>query len=227
MTTRPRIRPAAVATAFVLAALALTACAGTGAPAAGGNSGVPLDGAPSASASPGAHNAQDAAFARAMIPHHRQAVAMAALAPGRAGSTAVRTLAAHVAQAQRPEITAMAGWLTAWGAAAPAVEGSGDDGMAGMAATPSASSVPQRHGRAAAMPGMMSGEDMTALRGLRGAAFDSAFLRMMISHHQGAVTMARTERSSGMYGPARELAASIVASQSAEIARMRTMPGGR
>ncbi|MCA1219070.1 DUF305 domain-containing protein [Streptomyces sp. 8L] len=233
MTTPPRPLRAAAATAgLARAARVLTACssAGDGTPGT-----APQGGAPSASVSPGAHNAQDAAFARAMIPHHRQAVAMAALAPQRAGSAAVRTLAARIGRAQSPEITVMTGWLAAWGVSAPSAgtpsagsgEHTGMPGMSGMGSSVTASARPAPHGSgaSAAMPGMMSDADLATLRGLKGAAFDTAFLRMMIGHHQGAVTMARAERSGGVYRPAKALAASIATSQTAEIRQMRTLLG--
>jgi uncharacterized protein (DUF305 family) len=39
------------------------------------------------------------------------------------------------------------------------------------------------------MPGMLSDEEMAALDAARGVAFDRMFLRFMIRHHEGAVTM--------------------------------------
>ncbi|MEU9019519.1 DUF305 domain-containing protein [Actinomadura sp. NPDC048394] len=153
----------------------------------------------SMSAAQASHNEQDVMFAQMMIPHHRQAVEMAGLAPSRASSAQVKTLAAGIEKAQAPEIEKMTGWLKAWGAPAA---------MTGM-----------HHD----MPGIMSDKDMTALKALKGAAFDKAFLRMMIEHHRGAVTMARAEDRSGQNADAKALAASIVRTQSAEIATMRDL----
>ncbi|MEV4090787.1 DUF305 domain-containing protein [Streptosporangium saharense] len=144
------------------------------------------------------HNDEDVMFAQMMIPHHRQAVEMAKLAEGRAGSQ-VKELAGKIEAAQEPEIRTMSGWLTAWGAQA-----SGEHGMPGM-------------------PGMMSDQDMEELRGLSGAAFDRAFLTLMVQHHEGAVAMAKREQAGGAYEPARRMAADIVTSQSAEIATMRRL----
>jgi uncharacterized protein (DUF305 family) len=153
----------------------------------------------SMSAAQASHNEQDVMFAQMMIPHHRQAVEMAGLAPSRASSAQVKTLAAGIEKAQAPEIAKMTGWLRAWGAPAA---------MTGM-----------HHD----MPGIMSDKDMTSLKALKGAAFDKAFLRMMIEHHRGAVTMARAEDRSGQNADAKALAASIVRTQSAEIATMRDL----
>lgn len=152
---------------------------------------------PSMSAAQASHNEQDVMFAQMMIPHHRQAVEMAGLAPSRAASAQVKALAAGIEKAQAPEIATMTGWLKDWGAPAA---------MSGM-----------HHD----MPGIMGEKDMTSLKGLKGAAFDKAFLRMMIEHHQGAVTMARSEGRSGQNADAKALAASIVRTQTAEIAKMR------
>jgi uncharacterized protein (DUF305 family) len=179
-----------------VAALALTACGG-GTTDSGHSMGGHSMGASSASA-PAGHNSQDVMFAQMMIPHHRQAIVMAEQAATRASSPEVKKLAAQIEHAQGPEIQKMTGWLKAWGVAVP----SGDMKMG--------------HG-----DGMMSERDMKKLGTLSGKDFDKAFLQMMIKHHQGAVTMARTEQASGSFADAKALADSIVTSQSAEITTMR------
>jgi uncharacterized protein (DUF305 family) len=126
---------------------------------------------------------------------------MSRLAESRASSAEVKELAKQIEAAQDPEIQTMSGWLQSWGMQMPS-------GMPMM-----------DHG----MPGMMSEADMTKLESLSGAAFDKAFLEMMIKHHEGAIEMARQEQSSGAHQPAKELAASIIESQSAEIAKMKQL----
>lgn len=163
------------------------------------------DAAPDGHATPAAssaakHNAADVMFAQMMIPHHRQAVRMAELAHGKAGST-IAKLAARIKKEQGPEITKMSGWLRSWGKPVT------DHGMDGT-----------NHG-----DGMMTEADMKKLGGMSGAAFDRMFLTMMIKHHQGAVTMAKMERDGGTYPAARSLAASIIATQNKEINRMRDL----
>ncbi|WP_182885235.1 DUF305 domain-containing protein [Microbispora sp. H10885] len=150
------------------------------------------------------HNERDIWFARMMIPHHRQALEMARLVEGRAAGGKVKELARKIEAAQDPEIRTMTGWLESWGVQVP---GEG---------------VPMDH-MDHDMPGMMSGEDTNKLKGLEGAAFDRAFLTMMIQHHEGAVTMAEEEQGAGVYEPARRLAGSIITSQSAEISTMRKL----
>ncbi|MDT3446919.1 MULTISPECIES: DUF305 domain-containing protein [unclassified Pseudofrankia] len=159
------------------------------------------------------HNSADVAFTQSMIMHHGQAVEMADLAPTRASSAEVKTLARQIRDAQAPEITMMTGWLTAWGQ--PTISsGSGMDMGAGhdMTVMPSHS-----------MAGMMSEQDMSKLRAASGRDFDRMFLTMMIEHHRGAIEMATTEQRDGFYGPAKELAGSIVTSQTAEITTMEKL----
>ncbi|MFI2642484.1 DUF305 domain-containing protein [Streptomyces sp. NPDC018610] len=216
---RSLLRPAAAVAVAVTAALVLTACGGDGGSASPHRPGHGT-GAAAPSAGHTGHNAQDVAFAQQMIPHHRQAVAMAALAPTRANSQQVKDLAAKIRKAQDPEIDTMTGWLRDWDAAVPDADASAMADMPGMDHSGSGHS-------AAPMPGMMSDADMSGLEKMSGDAFDRAFLRMMIGHHEGALAMARTERAQGDYGPAIALAKSIVTSQSAEISGMRKMLGER
>jgi uncharacterized protein (DUF305 family) len=73
------------------------------------------------------------------------------------------------------------------------------------------------------MDGMMTDKEMKELEGAKGAAFDKAFLEMMIKHHEGAVAMAKTEQSSGQFPEAKQMATDIVSSQSAEITKMKNL----
>jgi uncharacterized protein (DUF305 family) len=180
-----------------VAALTFTACGGGGNTDSGHSMAGHSMGASSAPAS-STHNSQDVMFAQMMIPHHQQALVMAEQAATKASSPQVKKLAAQIEQAQGPEIQKMTGWLKAWGAAVPS--GGMDMG----------------HG-----DGMMSEQDMKKLGQLSGREFDKAFLQMMIKHHQGAITMARTEQTSGSSANAKALADSIVTSQSAEITTMQ------
>ncbi|AVH55761.1 MULTISPECIES: DUF305 domain-containing protein [Streptomyces] len=198
-------RHAAVAAAGA-AALVLAACGG------GGDSSAGHDGhttaSPSstaASASQGRHNAADVAFAKGMIPHHRQAVRMADLAHGRARSAQTTKLAEDIKKAQGPEIETLSGWLTSWGEEVPA-EGAMDHSMHDTG-------------------GMMTTAEMDELQKASGKAFDTAFMEMMIKHHEGAVSMAKTEQADGSYAPAKKMAGQIISSQTAEIDKMNELLG--
>jgi uncharacterized protein (DUF305 family) len=163
------------------------------------------------------HNAADVTFAQQMIPHHQQAVAMAKLADSRAGNGQVKQLATRVQAAQDPEIAQMQGFLATWGAPATG----GMSSMPGMTSTPSdgMGSMPGMDG-GTAMPGMMSNADMTNLGKASGAEFNRMFLQMMTAHHQGAITMAKTELADGINPQAKTLAQNIIAAQQGEITEM-------
>ncbi|MFJ6939603.1 DUF305 domain-containing protein [Streptomyces sp. NPDC101132] len=201
---RSAVRRTALAAATAAAALLLAACGSDGSTAGGHAGHGSTTPSPSAPAATGQHNDADAVFAAGMIPHHRQAVVMAELAGTRAASPEVKTLAAEIKKAQDPEIATMTGWLRAWGEPVP------EEG----AATEHAG-----HG----MAGMMTPEEMANLEKSSGAAFDKAFLELMIKHHEGAVEMAETEKAQGRHPGAKELAEAVVTTQSAEIARMKKL----
>lgn len=200
-------------TSAAMASMTMTTPSGSAGAASGSPAGSAAPSMTSMSAMPSvtasasdssAHNAADVTFATDMITHHRQAVTMADMAAKSASSPAVKTLAAQIKAAQSPEITEMSGWLTSWGQKVPAA--GMDMGMPGMD-----------------MPGVMTSAEMSKLQAATGVAFDKLWLQMMISHHEGAVTMAKTELSKGAAAQAKTLAQSIITSQQAQITTMRKL----
>ncbi|MFE5484910.1 DUF305 domain-containing protein [Streptomyces sp. NPDC056527] len=145
-------------------------------------------------------NAADYTYAQMMIVHHRQALTMTALAPQRAGSAQVKKLADRITAAQKPEIDAMEGWLKNNGGPR---EQSGHD----------------HH----TMPGMATEAQLAQLRKAKGTAFDDLFLKLMVTHHEGAVTMAAEVLGQGNNVLVEEMANDVIAQQTAEINRMRSM----
>lgn len=162
-------------------------------------------GGSSASAAPSAtrtdFNDADVMFLQMMYPHHAQAIEMAKLVPGRSQNQQVITLAQNIEKAQGPEMTQMTSLLQSFGKPAPTADS----------------------GHMAGMPGMMSAEQMNALTGLSGAAFDRMWLQMMIDHHTGAITMSNTELRDGTNPDAKKMAEAIIANQQAEISQMQGM----
>ena len=152
-------------------------------------------------------NDADVAFAQEMIPHHRQATEMAAMAASRTDNADILDLAEQISAAQDPEIETMTGWLEDWGQDVP----ESMEGMEGMDHS--------------GMSGMMSEDEMTALEDASDSRFDELFLSMMIEHHEGAVEMAQTEQEEGQNTAAVALAEQIEATQEAEISQMREMLG--
>ena len=198
---------------IILVAAAATAFTGT---AALGGCGSTQTAPPASPASPPpvsqAHNQADIMFVQGMIPHHAQAIAMSEMAVQRAGSPQVKDLAARIQAAQQPEIEQMTALLRAWNAPVP-------DAYSPMGGTGQV-----HHG--GGMPGMMSGDQMQQLGQATGDAFDRMFLQTMITHHQGAIAMAETERKDGQNPEARELAQRIIDDQQREITEMQKLLGG-
>jgi uncharacterized protein (DUF305 family) len=213
MRTSTRISAAVAATAL---SLALAAC--------GGNSGA-AGSATSASTSSSAsstvaaqHNAADVSFTQNMIVHHQGAIAMAELAATRASSQQVKDLAKKIEAAQTPEIDEMTSWLKTWGEPATA-----SGGMSGSMPGMDHGSMPSGSMGSTGPMGMMTDEQMGQLKAATGREFDRMFLQMMITHHQGAIDMAKTEQANGSNPQAIALAKSIDTSQTAEVTQMNQM----
>lgn len=165
------------------------------------------------------HNSADVMFAQRMIPHHQQAVEMSDMLLAKQGiDKRVTDLATQIKAAQAPEIQQMQGWLTAWGNP-PMPPMSSDDmdhgGHAGMGDMPG---MPP-------MQGMMSDDDMNALRDAQGVEAAKLYLTQMITHHEGAITMAQKEISDGQYPDAIAMSHAIVTTQQQEIDTMRAILG--
>ncbi|ARE77897.1 DUF305 domain-containing protein [Streptomyces sp. NPDC059558] len=158
-------------------------------------------------------NAADHAYVSRMIEHHRQALTMSALAPERAAADGVKRLAERITAAQKPEIGAMEKWLARYPAPAPAPSAGASAGSGGH---------PQGHDHGA-MPGMATEQQLKDLAAAGGADFDRLFLTLMTAHHEGAVKMAGEALAGGNNGAVEEMATEVVATQSAEIHRMRSM----
>lgn len=150
------------------------------------------------------HNDADVMFAQMMIPHHEQAVQLAAMVPEHSTNSAVIALASTITAAQQPEISAMKALLLQWDV---------DPHKAG------------EHG-GMAMEGMVDDATMAKLGTLNGQEFDTLWLQSMISHHQGAIEMANTEIADGKSPDMITMAKNIVAAQQAEIDQMKKMLGG-
>ena len=198
-------RLAGAATTAVAVLTVAAGCGGSDHDSTSGGHNTGAAASPAAPAQPGAgHNEADVTFARAMIPHHRQALEMATTAESRASSADVLALATRIKRAQGPEIEEMTTWLRTWGAPTAAHSGGG-------------------HGD---MPGMMTDAEMAAFAAATGTDFDRRFLEMMIRHHEGAVEMARAQQRQGADPAATALARAIERDQAAEITEMRSLLGG-
>jgi uncharacterized protein (DUF305 family) len=180
-----------------LPALLLAACAGSPPPTAA---------PPPARA---AHAAADITFMQRMIGHHRQALEMTALVPGRAEREIIRRLAGRIEASQVAEIDQMRRWLETRGEPAPGDERHHEHGAGD---------------HRGAMPGMLTGDELAQLAAASGDAFDRRFLALMIRHHEGALTMVAdlfATEGAGQEPDVFRLASDVDADQRAEIARMQ------
>jgi uncharacterized protein (DUF305 family) len=171
------------------------------------------------------YTAADVHFMTSMIGHHAQAIRMARLAPSRAASPSIRTLAERIVNSQRDEIATMQRWLRDRLQPVPEVSPEGDVGA--MPATHGGGHTAHAaHGDSTLMPGMLTPAQMRELDDARGAEFDRLFLVYMIQHHRGAVAMVK--QLFGTYGAGQDesvfkLATDVNVDQETEIARMERM----
>jgi uncharacterized protein (DUF305 family) len=151
------------------------------------------------------HTQADVRFMSAMIGHHGQALAMAALAPANGAGPEILRLAERITAGQQDEIASMRQWLSDRGEPVP-------DAHHAM------------HGHA--VPGMLTEDQMQELARARGPAFDRLFLTYMIQHHRGAVAMVKELYATP--GAAQDetvfkFADDVGVDQTTEIARMERM----
>jgi uncharacterized protein (DUF305 family) len=142
-------------------------------------------------------NGLDRAFATEMVPHHRSAVDMAAIAKEESNRSEIKQLADAIVTTQNAEIEQLR--AVDQGLEEAGIE-VGDLGVA-------------EH-----ETGM--NEDASMLEEAR--PFDREFIDMMIAHHRGAIRMARVELEKGENRELKELAEAIVDAQDKEIDEMNT-----
>lgn len=157
-------------------------------------------------------SAADVQFMQGMIVHHAQAVEMTALLESRTENKEVRSLGARISHSQADEIAFMKRWLVSRGQ--PVADASHD--------------MHKHHQNMShdLMPGMLSTEQMEALRKAKGEEFDRLFLTGMIQHHGGALTMVKDLFAVAGAGQDAELfnfATDVDSGQRAEIRIMQTM----
>ncbi len=143
-------------------------------------------------------NDADIEFTTGMIPHHQQAVEMSQMAVDQGGPELV-ALAEQIEDAQGPEIETMTSWLKDWEVKVPT-------GMGAMGDMD-----------------MMDPGDMQEMMNAEGGQFDTAWLEMMIEHHEGAISMSQIEQEEGVNTEAVDLAGTIIEAQQAEIVEMEQM----
>ncbi len=150
----------------------------------------------------------DIKFMQGMIGHHAQAIEMTALINERTARDDMKMLGQRIAVSQADEMDMMKAWLRARGQEIP--------------------SEHAHHTHEGFMPGMLTAEQMAELAAAKGPAFDELFLKGMIQHHGGAITMVDElfkTPGAGQEGDINAFAADVDSDQRMEIDRMRAMLG--
>ena len=152
----------------------------------------------------------DVEFMQGMIMHHAQAVEMTALIASHTENKDLRLLGARISRSQSDEIKFMKRWLAA----------------RGESLSMPMSNTDMSHDKMPLMPGMLTPEQMDALRKANGAGFDRLFLTGMIQHHNGALTMVKDlfdTAGAGQDADVFNFATDADNTQRAEIRVMQTM----
>ena len=186
----------------------------------------------------------DVDFVTGMIGHHAQALVMSELAPTHGASPQVQVLAARIINAQKDEIALMQQWLRDRGQPVPDVKIDGLDLKIEMTGPVKPDPRPEAdphgdhdmeaghdmamdhaaHADHSMMPGMLTQAQLEELDAAYGPEFDRLFLRGMIYHHGGAVTMVHdlfAADGAGQDEAVFKLASDVQVDQITEIERMK------
>lgn len=150
------------------------------------------------------HTAADVDFMQGMIHHHKQALVVTGYVAERSVGRDIPLLSKRLELSQKNEIEFMKKWLKD--------RGKGESS----------------HGHEL-MPGMLTDAQLARLEAAKGRRFNRLFLRGMIRHHQGALTMAeRLYKDNGGVEPEIDrFVRHVEADQGIEIGRMRALLAGR
>ena len=150
----------------------------------------------------------DVRFVHDMIPHHHQALEMAALVADRTNRKELIDVAGRINASQGDEIALMQEWLRDRGQHVP---------------DPTAHDAMHTSHK---MAGMATPEQMAELGESDGTAFDRLFLELMIPHHEGAVKMVKEllDQPGSAHDPVLfEFTSEVTNGQTAEIERMNAL----
>ena len=154
------------------------------------------------------YSPDDVRFMQDMIPHHHQAVQMAELVADRTNRQELVDAAGRINLSQRDEIDFMELWLSDRGESVP------------NASDHEAMHTDHR------MAGMATPEQLAELAASDATDFDRIFLQLMITHHEGAVTMVEEllDQPGAAYDPVLfEFTNDVTNDQTAEIERMHAL----
>lgn len=173
---------------------------------------------------------KDVEFMQGMIHHHSQAVEMVELMASRTNNKELLLLGSRISQSQADEINMMKRWLTNRGEKTtmemPKMKM--DDKEMKMDDKKMSGHHHHQEEPEHLMPGMLTVEQMKALKNAKDGEFDKLFLTGMIQHHEGALVMVDELFKTSGAGQDAEVfsfATEVDSSQRAEIRIMQTMLG--
>ena len=213
MTAIPRSLDRLISRACLIASLLCLASAGLAQvpivqPGAPGDSARELSADEAIEIAVTSHSPDDVRFMQDMIPHHNQAVEMADLVADRTNRPELVDIAGRIKGSQLDEIVFMQQWLRDRRERVP---------------SPTAQNAMHTDHK---MAGMATPRQMADLAQSEGADFDRLFLQLMITHHEGAVTMVEEllEQPGAAYDPVLfEFTTDVTNDQANEIERMNAL----
>jgi len=155
------------------------------------------------------YSPDDVMFMQNMIPHHAQAVDMANLVETRTNRKEIVDISSRIKASQADEIKFMEEWLTQRNEPLTMMDHSGHGSA--------------HKGAHHDMEGMATLAQMEQLANSEGTDFDKLFLTLMITHHEGALTMVKTltDQPGSAYDPVLyDFTNDVVNDQSSEIEQM-------
>ena len=144
----------------------------------------------------------DLQFLDSMIFHHRGAVHMANMVLGKTERPELKAFAQKIIADQTKEIDYMNGLRERWYGGKPLAVNMEMAGMLGGMK-------------------MMNGDHMKDMDDMEAGHFDVHFLKMVIAHHEGAVTMAKDALKKAEHPEIKKLAEQILSAQRPEIEQMK------
>lgn len=157
-----------------------------------------------------------------MIMHHAQAVEMTDMIAERSDNPDLKLLGGRISKSQSDEMEFMTRWLVARGQSTEMKMSGGDSHSAHSHGGHQPAAAETTH----QMPGMLSPEQMKALRAAKGDEFVILFLKGMIQHHEGALTMVKDLHDTAGTAQDAELfnfASDVDSGQRAEIKSMQNL----
>lgn len=147
----------------------------------------------------------DVSFAQELLEQHARSLLVVDLTLGRRVDPEIAELAEGIRVSQGAEIEQLATWLAAWGEEVPITE--------------------RDHG-AEDHHGDHAGEAPGSLGTARGAAFDRAWARAMVEHHDRVVALASRQAAVGAFRPLARMAEATASRHRAELTVLSRLSRG-